>query len=357
MVNADEMFEILLDHGAVFLAGNAVPEARDLSKDKRLLIDQLLKYQCRESLPQFSNCRLVKTQEVIDACDRNILDKRIAQLLNRKNRDCRVLFATLELLLVLHGKSIVEIMDTFQFSALIELKELKGFMAEHKDPQVVDMKAMKRWAEQVTIPQGKFIYQEEKDEEDQIHMKEYSIMRYLVTNALFQQFDPFFKPRFPLYSYLEEHPVAGINFYEAFVFSIWLGRRLPTEKEWEKASRGVDGRDYPWGEAAGYQNGYANTCDFVIGRTSPVEELEQGISPYGCFDMAGNVWEWTAQLHASKHTTQRTTRGGSWLNYLVHAKCTFRNSFDPSERHLAVGLRCVDGPPLTEIEDPADEEE
>ncbi len=345
MVNANDMFEILLDHGAVFLAGNAIPEAKNLSQDKRLLIDQLLKYQCRESLPQFSNCRLVKTQEVIDACERSILDKRIGQLLNRKNRDCRILFATLELLMVLHGKSIVEIMDTFNFSTLIELPEMKDFLTEHKDPQVVNMKAMKRWAEQVTIPKGKFIYQEEKDEEDQINMMEYSIMKYLVTNALFQQFDPFFKPRFPLYSYLEEHPVAGINFYEAFVFSIWLGRRLPTEKEWEKASRGVDGRDYPWGEASGYQNGYANTADFVIGRTSPVEELDLGISPYGCFDMAGNLWEWVAQLHGSKISTLRTVRGGSWLNYLVHAKCHFRNSFDPSERHLAVGLRCVDGPP------------
>ena len=56
------------------------------------------------------------------------------------------------------------------------------------------------------------------------------------------------------------------------------------------------------------------------------------------------------QKNASKHTTQRIVRGGSWMNYLVHAKCIFRNSFDPAERHLAVGLRCVDGPRFTEVE-------
>jgi serine/threonine-protein kinase len=86
-----------------------------------------------------------------------------------------------------------------------------------------------------------------------------------------------------------------------------------------------------------------------------VEEFEQGVSPYGCFDMSGNVWEWCVQLYSSKHTTQRIVRGGSWLNYLIHSKCKFRNSFEPSERHPTVGFRCVSGPRITEIED--DEEE
>jgi formylglycine-generating enzyme required for sulfatase activity len=79
-------------------------------------------------------------------------------------------------------------------------------------------------------------------------------------------------------------------------------------------------------------------------------DMEPGMSPYGCYDMAGNVWEWCMQKNASKHTTQRIVRGGSWMNYLVHAKCIFRNSFDPAERHLAVGLRCVEAPRFTEIE-------
>ena len=91
----------------------------------------------------------------------------------------------------------------------------------------------------------------------------------------------------------------------------------------------------------GYQNGYTNTSDFMMGRTNVVTEFDKGMSPYGCYDMAGNVWEWCVQPFASKYTTQKILRGGSWLNYMVHAKCTFRNSFDPGERYPSVGLRCV----------------
>ena len=149
---------------------------------------------------------------------------------------------------------------------------------------------------------------------------------------------------------IRDRPIIGINYYEAIIFALWMGLRLPTEQEWEKAARGTDGRIYPWGDPMGYEKGFANTCDFMACKTNPVMDLEPGMSPYGCYDMAGNVWEWCMQKNASKHTTQRIVRGGSWMNYLVHAKCIFRNSFDPAERHLAVGLRCVEGPQFTEIE-------
>ncbi len=201
----------------------------------------------------------------------------------------------------------------------------------------------------VTVPAGKFIYQDEKDEEDQIDMKEFSIMKYRTTNVLYQQFDPRFQHRYPKYSWNKDQPVVGINYYEATVFALWLGLRLPTETEWEKTSRGTDGRDYPWGEAMGYQTGYCNTADFVVGHTSPVTDFEEGISPYGCFDMAGNAWEWCVQLFSSQFTTQKIVRGGSWLNYMVNAKCHFRNSFDPAERHPGVSVRCTTLP-LVEVE-------
>ncbi|MCH8312775.1 MAG: SUMF1/EgtB/PvdO family nonheme iron enzyme [Nitrospinae bacterium] len=355
MVPGNELFDILLQEGAVFLAGHCLKEVRDLGRDKIFLTSHLLKYQCKESHPQFVGFRSIKTSAVIQAVDRKFLDKLIGDLLQREKRDSRILFAALELLLSLKGLDIHALVDVQDFEPLQKIEELEDFLSESKNPEKVKLSRIKKWGEMVTVPAGKFIYQDEKDEEDWINLMEYSIMKFPVTNALYREFDPNHRFRFSLYSNTGDQPVIGINYYEALVFSIWSGKRLPTEKEWEKAARGTDGRDYPWGEAMGYQSGYNNTADYVFGQTNVVEEFDQGVSAYGCFDMSGNVWEWCVQLYASKHTTQRIVRGGSWLNYLVHSKCKFRNSFDPSERHPTVGLRCASGPRLTEIED--DEED
>lgn len=354
MVPANEVFDIFMKQGALFLAGNSVREAKELSEERRLLIAQLLKYQCREAFPQFARCRLIKVEDVIAANGPSVLRTLLVSLLKRENRDGRILYSVIELLLALEGMDWSDLIDRQEFDSLKTVKELDGFLSEVSDSTAVNMSRIKRWGEMVTIPAGKFIYQDEVDEEDHVYLKEYSIMKFLVTNILYKEFDPHHKLRFSKYSYLDDHPVIGINFYEAVVCSLWLGRRLPTEKEWEKAARGTDGRDYPWGEAMGYQNEYANSCDFMIGRTSSVAEFEQGLSAFGCFDMAGNVWEWCVQLHSRGHTTQRVVRGGSWLNYMVHSKCAYRNTFDPDERYPAIGFRCV-SLQLTEVDD--DEEE
>ena len=280
----------------------------------------------------------------------------LKSLLKRENRDGRILYSVIELLLGIKKIDWSDLVDRQDFDSLKEVKELEEFLGEASNPDVVKLSKVKSWGEMVTIPEGKFIYQDEKDEEDHVFLKEFSIMKFPVTNALYKEFDPNHILRFPLYSFSDDHPVIGINFYESLVCALWLGRRLPIEKEWEKSARGVDGRDYPWGEAMGYQNDYANTCDFVIGRTSPVTEFEQGISPFGCFDMAGNVWEWCAQLHLKGQITQRVARGGSWLNYMVHSKCAYRNTFDPDERYPASGFRCV-SLPLTEVDDDAEDDE
>ncbi len=350
MVLADEEFDIFMDQGALFLAGNSVCEAKKLSKAKQLLIGQLLKYQCRSSFPQFSKCRLIKVEDVMSANELSVLITFLKNLLKRENRDGRILYSVIELLLSIKNINWAGLVDRQEFDSLKEVEELKEFLSESSNPEMVDLSQVKRWGEMVTIPRGKFIYQDDRDDEDQIFLKEFSIMKFPVTNALYKEFDPNHILRFPKYSYLSDHPIVGVNFYEALVYSLWLGRRLPTEKEWEKSARGVDGRDYPWGEAMGYQNDYANTCDFMIGKTSSVTEFELGISPFGCFDMSGNVWEWCVQLHSKGQVTQRIVRGGSWLNYMVHSKCTYRNTFDPDERYPATGFRCVSFP-LTEVDD------
>ena len=348
-ISSDSILDILLEEGALFLAGHVLAEMETVSENRRLIVGQLLKYQCPEAQPQFAKNRLVRLAAVLDQNDRETLQILTHNLLKRDKRDSRILFGLLELLLALHKIDWKEVIDSQNFEAVLTLPDLQEFLNEHNDSKTVNSAIIRKWTEMVTVPAGKFIYQDEKDEEDQIEMNEFSIMKYLTTNELYQQFDPRFQLRFPKYSWEKDQPVIGINYYEASVFALWLGFRLPTEKEWEKTSRGTDGRDYPWGEAMGYQTGYCNTADFVVGHTNPVTDFEEGISPYGCFDMAGNAWEWCVQLYSSQFTTQKIVRGGSWLNYLVNAKCHFRNSFDPAERHPGVSIRCTTLP-LVEVE-------
>ncbi|MEC7641598.1 MAG: SUMF1/EgtB/PvdO family nonheme iron enzyme, partial [Nitrospinota bacterium] len=352
----NEFYEILLRENALFAAGNALQEAQQLAEDKTLVTKQFLKYQCKDQYPQFSRFRLVVVEHLKEKVELQFLSQLIAGQLERSRRDSRVLFGVLEVLLFLHGIDFLEMVDRQDFVPLAGIPELKEFLAEVQDPQKVNAAVITKWGEMVTVPAGKFIYQEEKDEEDQINLREFSIMKFPVTNALYKEFDPNCRLFRPQYSNEGDQPVIGINYFEAHVFVIWLGRRLPTEKEWEKAARGVDDRIYPWGDAMGYQSGYTNTSDFVIGRTNKVTEFDQGNSPYGCYDMAGNVWEWCVQLFASNYTTQKILRGGSWLNYMVHAKCTYRNSFDPGERYPSIGLRCV-SLHKTEIDDEQEDDE
>jgi formylglycine-generating enzyme required for sulfatase activity len=155
---------------------------------------------------------------------------------------------------------------------------------------------------------------------------------------------------------LENHPVTMVTWFGAKAYCEFTGGRLPSEIEWEKAARGTDGRAYPWGNEISDRNAnYYHSDDPYdglyagLGGTTPVGFFNgQGYdgfqtldspSPYGLYDMAGNVWQWTGDVHQDTH--QRTLCGGSKASYAHELRVWVRNSASPEISSTHVGFRCV----------------
>lgn len=227
----------------------------------------------------------------------------------------------------------------------------------------------------VIVPAGEFIMGTDEAREDEypehkIYLDAFEVDCYEVTNAQYWEFLEYIKkttdhskcfkgepsnkdhtPKFwdNEYYNVPNYPVARIDWYDAYAYAAWAGKRLPTEAEWEKAARGSDGRSFPWG------NEWDPARCNLSGEPKPVGNVEAGKSVYGCYDMAGNVYEWCNDWYQDTYYAEapsknpkgpdtgarRAIRGGSRFAKPFQVRAHTRKSEQPELYNLALGFRCA----------------
>lgn len=208
------------------------------------------------------------------------------------------------------------------------------------------------------IPAGRFLMGEGVESKHpiyEVYLDIFYMDKTPVTNAEYEKFDPKHERYFEYEG--NEQPVVNVSWYEAYMYALWAGKRLPTEAEWEKGARGTDARRYPFGNK--FDTKKCNTNESKIGKTTHVRKYKDiGESPYGCLDMAGNVLEWCADWYDENYYKNikdrnpkgpdngifRVLRGGAWNLNQNNARCTSRFKALPDYQDNYIGFRCAKSP-------------
>jgi formylglycine-generating enzyme required for sulfatase activity len=213
----------------------------------------------------------------------------------------------------------------------------------------------------IRVPAGRFRMGsgDGRDDEQPVHevsLGSYSIGKHAVTWGQYRRFcqeTGRAEPPDPGFAHETSHPVVNVSWDDAAAYCGWAGLRLPTEAEWEYAARGADGRSYPWGNQPPDET-LAN-FDSRHGGTRSVGSYPMGASPVGCLDLAGNVWEWTADWYGPYEAVasadprgpetgcRRVLRGGGWCYDGSFLRASLREALDPSARIFEFGFRVAGG--------------
>ena len=205
----------------------------------------------------------------------------------------------------------------------------------------------------------------------EVHLDDYYIDKYEVTNGRYVTFVKETGHRVPqnpknptrnlwqgdtIAESLADRPVVNVDWADAEAYCKWAGKRLPTEAEWEKAAKGNHDWRFPWGNVEPTAK-HLNYNQHWIGEKTlmPVGSYEAGKSPYGVYDMAGNVWEWVNDWYDPRFYekspnknpkgpetgTKRVVRGAGWQNETPTVRIFTRVDSDPTVRNESTGFRCA----------------
>ncbi|MEA5582154.1 ergothioneine biosynthesis protein EgtB [Nodularia harveyana UHCC-0300] len=274
-------------------------------------------------------------------------------------------------------------------SFVLELIKREQWKTEGMGGKIGDISAVTNVTEMILIPSGEFeqgsddIYAMDNERPaHKVYLDAYCIDRYPVTCGQYRLFieaggyedsqwwsgdgwkwrqtEAVFTPLYWSGDVRwDNHPVCGVSWYEAEAYSQFVGKRLPTEAEWEKAAswdaKAGCRRIYPWGDESVTAE-YCN-CDRLVGQTTPVNAYPAGQSAYGLYDTLGNVWEWTDSWFDAYDGFQsypyigysqvyfdhqhRVLKGGSWATRHWGLRTSFRNWYYPNIRQIFAGFRCA----------------